>query len=675
MPALTLHIYLKQLFLMGNFRDFLRFDKQANPFHGDFDASAVKDEWRSWVTNPSVHQEKDLSDLKETALALTIFNKVYQSLTQGMRATINSIGMGKHELVEILIALHNSTHISVMQKIQNDFQKGGFHLSDIFAHQTASQGSETNKINTASAIASLVDTLQIAINQVVGISDLPERLNSGNFKATRELTQFLDLVDFYFALKTCYEAAIWNNGYIQQINERKFRIFFPDQSRLKLEEIGRFRLQQDSFTSSIRAQEKFFASGPDRELLDQLNKLRPVHLARVSISQQGYIDYTLKDSSSNTDIQMLLKDAGTINTFYPFLGTVALPKAGSLTIKDLLLIFRVLSDLFTHASKAANTKESYLSINELFTTPFRITHTVLVSYLCSRTVYSKEEIEHFLKLIRKPEKEWVSFWNWALLPMNHDYLVPMLTVADPNVFHQVDRWLETGGFDLERRGQMLEKYVAKVLGENLRKQGFWFQIPETNRFQTKDRLHKEEIDLMINLKEILVIAEVKCIKYPMEIRDYHNSFERLSKGARQVTRKAAFIEAHGHDFENIIGSIKGKPIVRLLVTNYPIFAGCQIEDIPVIDFHWLQGFIKNREYVHYCAQNTEYGLTQASPILAETLYHDEKQFNKIFKDQMNEPAFLSKFKPMVVIQDVQMSLAGFDFELYLEAASFIDKMH
>lgn len=75
------------------------------------------------------------------------------------------------------------------------------------------------------------------------------------------------------------------------------------------------------------------------------------------------------------------------------------------------------------------------------------------------------------------------------------------------------------------------------------------------------------------MKSICVIAEVKCIKYTLTPRDEYNALNRLREGAIQANRKADFIKNNAKMFFNEIGDISNKPIIKMVITNFPSFSG------------------------------------------------------------------------------------------------------
>lgn len=347
------------------------------------------------------------------------------------------------------------------------------------------------------------------------------------------------------------------------------------------------------------------------------------------------------------------------------MGNELLPTLAPLKISDVISLYQLTTGLFQKVAENTAFAETVPDLKTMFTHPYKINKEVLRQYLLKRSTYEHSTVDSFLSMIVNPEGSYYNFWNRPFAELNNDLLFPMLPITTANYFYLLDRWLEQGGFDLEKRGKMLESHVKLRLREALTIKGFKHWIPETQRFRAGGE--HEEIDLIINLNSIVIIAEVKCIRYPMEIRDYYNNYERLKKGAIQLSRKVSFFVKNTREFESITKSIEGKKVVRLIITNYPIFAGTAINGIPVVDFHWLESFCKHSYLIGYDAVALG-GKLGSELVHAKILYSDEEEFNARFEEQMRHPAIIEELKPSVTVKEVKMSLSDFPIALSTEYA-------
>ena len=92
--------------------------------------------------------------------------------------------------------------------------------------------------------------------------------------------------------------------------------------------------------------------------------------------------------------------------------------------------------------------------------------------------------------------------------------------------------------------------------DSLKKKKATFQIIPSNKIISNNKKF-EEIDLLLILKDVVIVAEIKCIKFPIEPRDKHNSIRRLTEGVKQVKRKVNFLTLNKTNLERTDANIWG----------------------------------------------------------------------------------------------------------------------
>lgn len=281
-----------------------------------------------------------------------------------------------------------------------------------------------------------------------------------------------------------------------------------------------------------------------------------------------------------------------LHTYYPFIKNQSLPNFPGLDLNKSLAIFSAIRYLIQYLLASFDfTNSSIKNINDFYKFPFRIKSINLKTYLLVKTNFSELQIDYFLAMLKSDfdAEHRMNLWDKPLIQYDDDYLIPLLGVNDSITLHLLDIWLNEGGSSLDKRGHLLEEYLKKQLSFNINEKGFFNYIPQKSMFKINGK-GKEDIDLLINLKNCLIIAEVKCIKYPMQIRDFHNAHKRLTKASSQVKRKADFISKNEGYFEEELKGIRQKKIVKLIVTNFPNFSGFIINGIPVVDLFLLEAY-------------------------------------------------------------------------------------
>jgi hypothetical protein len=521
---------------------------------------------------------------------------------------------------------------------------------------------EVGSMNTIAALSTSVDVLNHLLT-IIRTDPTPflEIEPVSDFTSIMEVNILLRNCSIHFGLKESYDDTIWSGGFYHKSGEQKYVVKFPEQEALILKEIGRYRLQQDCLAVYWN-----FKNVMQGTLLLGKRTRQNVRIAEAMLSN-GHVTYTLGtgfDQSENDDI---LKTQATIHTYYDFLENLSLPNSPSLKLLDLVAMFGLVQGLY---DKVADSIEGhdFQTVEQVKNFSCRIRREELTGYLLARSTYDRSEIEMFLDYLVNPASGRVNFWNHPFYQLGEMLISPIMTVISANLFNLVDRWLEQAGISLNLRGGQLETYLQEELKALFDKKGYFCSISSRKKFKSSTR-EKEEIDLIINLRDIVVIAEVKCIKYPMEIRDYHNAYERLAEGSNQITRKVAYFEKFRHEFEANTGKTDNKPVVKLIITNYPNFSGSVIDEIPVVDVHWLRMFIKHSQLLSYVTYQKEGQLVNEAE-LVETLYTDEGEFCRVFGHQMKKPAVIAALMNKMEIREIKMTLQDFPFEIFMESASF-----
>lgn len=540
----------------------------------------------------------------------------------------------------------------------------------MFAHQIASLDEGVGMINTSSALSTSIDILNIASNYISHYSPNSKTNNNLDDQYKIESINYLLIYcNVLYGLKSIYEDLVWNDGFIKEISERKYLVYHKENEKLIIEEIGRFRLQQESLAAYFKNKE--ISSNFQCELNFNIdwnkNKKKGLHISKISL-ENGYINYSIDTGNDLDELDNELQHFSMLKVFYGYLTDVTLPNFPLLQISDVLMLFHLVQELFSKVSGSNIEEKDCTTIKDIYSYAFRLKKGEMIEYLCQRSYCSVVGVESFLTLLIPPTNSPINFWSFPFLNINDEIICPLHSVTSVMIFHMTDKWLDLGGYDVKTRGRMLEDYIKKSLEILFSAKGYFFKIANRKKFKISPDI-SEEIDLIVNLKDIVIVAEVKCIRYSMDVRDYCNSFERLVNGAEQVIKKAAFIQTFAQHFIKDIGDISGKTITKVVITNYPTYVGCLIKDIPIVDFHSLEEMIKHENMMHYTSQFIN-GKHVNEPIGYKTLYRDESEFCLKFEKHIRNMELVELAKPLVEIKDVKMTIEGFPIEIFNQFARF-----
>ncbi|WP_373550059.1 hypothetical protein [Haliscomenobacter sp.] len=224
------------------------------------------------------------------------------------------------------------------------------------------------------------------------------------------------------------------------------------------------------------------------------------------------------------------------------------------------------------------------------------------------------------------------------------------------MLYLIDRWLVSGNCDLSERGLQFEKYITNFLKTEALNEFAKFSIIDRSKFSFVDssgnRL-EEEIDLVLKTETTLIIAEVKCITYPLEATDLYNSFQIIKKAKSQVSRKAQFLENNWVNFEGSLGKREGRRIEKIIVVNFPHFAGRIIEGIPIADFYLFLSYFKSGELGNVKLERGK------SPEWSSMPYYDSvNSFEKNFRSFFLDPIPIKDLVSRQQIEEYEVTIQG-----------------
>jgi len=343
-----------------------------------------------------------------------------------------------------------------------------------------------------------------------------------------------------------------------------------------------------------------------------------------------------------------------------------------MTIRDMLLLYSQLTSLGTALREHLGQKE--LTENKDLKRFFiRIKKKELLTYFQSVTNFSKAQIESFLSVIEndlynKANKKRMNLWSRPILKSRDVYFLLLASLQAPNYLQLIDEWLESANYSLKERGTALEKYLKETSLTYLKDKGKYVIIPEKQKFYSSKKNY-EEIDLIISMEKMILIAEVKNIKFPMEARDFHNGYKRLKEGADQIKRKSEFLIKHSSIFESELRGIEGKSIHIAVICNYSHFTGMEIEGVPIIDYMALQTYLNEGE-IKDMRVAFEEGRQMTEVVESTKLWSNMDEFYENFSSYLKLPTIVGKLLETVSIKESQITPPNATNKMLMQTAVF-----
>lgn len=563
----------------------LKNDPRFNPYSQKYDFNYVLD----FVRRSNVSNED--SYMQHNVLSSIFFNQYYKDLNKYFTEIIRINKLSKNTFLEIIVTLANRDVYLMLNRTMNSYDsKNEFIYDEIINSVFQSSIPELGLFNAQAGL----EASHEGLNTIINLSYQKENNSENSVFKIDEIDNCVKILGFSnicATIKASYNIAIWEDYSI---------IYYKDYNLIKiksrnnknqiLNKIGEYRLQRNVFNYKMAIVQAYNEQSPfyKRMSSEVVKNKKPKRLKSIKIVHNNEIKYILTDGFEKEAVLQELLSLAAITSYYSFIGNEHLPNLSDVNLHDILSVFSEIQFLFSQAFEIKK-EETDSDLKSFNLYRFKIKKDNLINYIFVKTKYSKEHIKQIIAIFIH-EDGYINIWEKPLLQIN-DYIFPIiLPLTSPNQLRMTDYWLEIGGFDLDKRGKLFEVYLKNVILDALKVKGYQVFIPENTVFKN-NKGEFEEIDLIVELKNITLVAEIKCIKYPFDPRDYHNMHKRLTQGANQINRKISFIKTNFQDFKSI--PFLTKPLVKVVITNYAIFSGFIINDVPITDASLIDNYFIN----------------------------------------------------------------------------------
>ncbi|NCU39948.1 hypothetical protein EOL99_03595 [Candidatus Falkowbacteria bacterium] len=598
------------------------------------------------------------------AAATPIFNSLFNEFYGFLDKLVCDTDMTYSEMRKYIIAMANRDVIIIHHSWKSCLDsKEEFDFSAINHVRVTSGNPSFGQINAAAASVTTVDS---AITLLNFLRNREERVpNEISKEALDKVVKLYTFAGYYYVIKDAYDVSVWENGCIDLDEKKNLHIKYPDPLYPKLKNIGVTRLQQNVSLFGLHSYELLQKDFSLREkFLD--NKSKKLKLRGIKTLQITNGEIKLSFEKCNISItQADIINEAAMMVYYPFFEDIPLKKIGNMTLDDVLVLFGKLQQLVEQVLKERPKKAEVKTVTDLEDFAYRIPVDAVRTYLHETTKISNNQINHFLKISESCDGlKRIDLWARPLMKVDNYYFLPLLPINAPNILYLIDVWLDAGGYDLEKRGKLFERYIKDLVKKSLDER-FTYEIPNKNKFFADKRIY-EEIDFILILKEVILVAEVKCIKYPFGPRDYYNSLQRLTEGADQIIRKVQFLKENAAILVDDLGKINEKELIPVVITNYPSFSGLKIKNIPVIDFFILDGYINSGKLEQTKIEWKDKSQMNLVDKIKKVYYSNEEEFNRNLKEYMTYPTPVEDILPKLSLHENKITLDDVKPQIYMQ---------
>ncbi|KJD43997.1 NERD domain-containing protein [Paenibacillus terrae] len=656
---------------LKSIRHMLRNEVHWNPFSDNYDREKIKQDLNKYKEAVKTSDgESDLDDQYALTIAAKgpLFHSIFKQVYDYMRDAIEETKAHPEHIMKFLVAIGNSDTIRLNKDMAECLsQSDPIRLEDMENIQIDS-GEGRPKLNAVGAFEMQVDLLNTLLNYLRYFMDKKGLHDHYDMNQLVNISSYLYASsNMFFTVKDSYDRITWEDGRIKEFSEDELHLMFKNEQYLKLQKVGQFRVEKNVFAATVES----FRFTDNSVLRGTLNSMRKkAYLKEVSVDHRGFVSIQISKTDDFPLNEEMLIGLSAIVSFYPHIDLEPLKGLQRLTIRDVILLYSALLTLAKalrdHLSQIE--KVDYTELKRLF---IRIKKKELLSYLQKVTTFSKSQIESFLSIIENDlynmnKKKRINLWARPLVKSREVYFLLLASLQAPNYLQLIDEWLESANYSLDARGFALEKFLKEELQSYLKDKGKYAVIPNKQKFYASKR-EFEEIDLIVSMEKMILIAEVKNIKYPMEARDYHNGYKRLKQGAEQIKRKRDYLLRHSSVFDSELRGIEGKSIHAVVICNYPHFTGMEIDGVSVIDYMALQSYFDKGEIkkmkVFFEGEN------QQSKVLEKnSMWNNMNEFYERFESYLKLPTVVKNLLELIRIKESRITLEEATVQMSMQVA-------
>ena len=567
-----------------------------------------------------------------------IYSEMYKHLNDDLRH-LNLKGI---EVAEYLVACLNREYKVIWKKradAMEKAEKGSYLTSDMFDFKLLSSAPGIGMLDARASLEAATDSYNLIINYLRHFLD--EKFETDDAKEGEfagRLIRMFQITQIAVVFKHSYDDILYNNGFVKVDDENRSIMFDYDN-------------HEDLIL--LRAGDMMFSERRLHVMSENLHKqIKPrlyqyVTDRRIKRAKIENSVITLEFGQGNAKEHKEIVDdlQASIDAFYEFLqGETVLPQMANATVDEAISVWGAIQYIAMYVSTYKDYDVALFKREDFSVVPSKIRKDSLIDYVVKLTNIKASKVK---MVIMKMEADWSRYndmWTSMIYPVGDYYLLPFYPILYSSPYNVIDQMMLRGGVDLDNRGKLFERYLYQQLTEkrtsypiNCLKAGVYGENGDN-----------EEIDVVVGMKNVVLVADAKCIHYSVEPINYAEAWGRLEEGCEQAIRKALFIRNH-HEHFLALGDFSNKRFVPFVITNYPTYTGFSHNGVYVIDSHSFLAYMQGG-YVTM----REMGMNENPIIAAGRFYQNEDQYSDNFDSYLQSNPIKEIFRKRIYIRDLPL---------------------
>lgn len=606
-----------------------------------FDKGKLYDVYKE-IVKDVIPKEEDCALISDFVRISQYLHDIYSEVYKHLNDDLRHLNLKGIEVAEYLVACLNREYKVIWKKraeAMDKAEKGTYLTSDMFNFKLLSSAPGIGMLDARASLEAATDSYNLIMNYLRHFLD--EKFETDDAKEeefARRLIRMFQITQIAVVFKHSYDDILYNKGFVKVDDEIRSIMFdYDNHEDLILLRAGDMMFSERRLHVMSENLHKQIKPRLYRYVTDRRIKRAKIENSIITLEfGQGYAK---EHKEIVDDLQ------ASIDAFYEFLqGETVLPQMANATVDEAISVWGAIQYIAMYVSTYKDYDVALFKREDFSVVPSKIRKESLIEYVAKLTNIKASKVK---MVIMKMEADWSRYndmWTSMIYPVGDYYLLPFYPIINSSPYNVIDQMMLRGGVDLDNRGKLFENYLYQQLTEkrisypiNCLKAGVYGENGDN-----------EEIDVVVGMKNAVLVADAKCIHYSVEPINYAEAWGRLEEGCEQAIRKSEFVRNHPAYFTSL-GDISNKRFVPFVITNYPTFTGFSHNGVYVIDSHSFLAYMQGG-YVTM----REMGMNENPIIAAGRFYQNEDQYSDNFESYLQSNPIKEIFRKRIYIRDLPL---------------------
>ena len=628
------------------------------PTSEKFDEAALEEVTIKLPDDTTRPSEDDFDAIVNFLFASRTLHTMYKEMYGLIKEILPSLNMSGKEICEYFIGVQNRNfHIIFNKYVKNlkNVKSQYSTLSDLSDFRIEPDDRNLSALPMRSNMETATDFTGLILNYLRYFLDKSFSQPDVNPNQFAGRIQYVaDLANIGYLFKCLYDSVLYEGGRISQLDNKGKTLFsYDDEEKQRLIKAGDLLFENRKMA--------FYAKLKFSGKLSCLSSYYRTYRIKSILVENGYIKLSFGQGRNKSIDDVFRYFDASIQAYYPFLDLKQkLPNLKDVSFEEILIVYGALQHIVHYVVEKGHFENGLYKSIDFNVIPSKIRKWDLVDYISKLVTIKKSTIVQCVNLLEASWDKANNIWANPIYPIDDYELLPFFPIMYTAPYYVMDEILHQGGIPLDTRGKMFEQYIYNTLSN--KHIPFYMHCLPSRKYGIKGE--EEEIDVLVELKDVVLIADAKCILYPMEPMNYHDAWSRLVEGAEQVERKMAFLKKHPEYF-NELGDYSGKKIIPFVVTNYPYYTGCNHNGIYITDGPSFLAYMTGENTL----TRRELGNQQVGAVQLKKLYNNEDEYNVNFEEFLHNNPQKALFLKDISMEDNTLYKQG-DIEWVSRSAQY-----